>query len=296
MGSQCSENSIESWLAVVQSAFEENEPELLNLFNIYAEEARFGRKYIDLDLLTLPEAANILEVGAGSLLLSCQLIREGFQVTSLEPIGNGFSHFDRMRNVILKVASELNVETFIVDVKAEDLQIRETFDYAFSINVMEHVDDVSLVIERVGRSLRENKRYRFTCPNYAFPYEPHFNIPTIFTKQLTEKLFSRKIYEHSMSDPKGTWESLNWIKVSSVKKIVRSRPELIVCFKQSMLKGVFLRMTEDEMFASRRSSIVLTAIKVLVFLRFHLLLSMVPASIQPVMDCIITKCNSKGVI
>eukprot|EP00494_Astrolonche_serrata_P011852 UN11950 len=57
---------------------------------------------------------------------------------------------------------------------------------------MEHVDDVDQVIRNVADSLRHGGTYRFTCPNYFFPYEPHFNIPTLLSKNLTEKLLPKK--------------------------------------------------------------------------------------------------------
>ena len=43
---------------------------------------------------------------------------------------------------------------------------------------MEHVDDVPLVLRRVMSALRPGAAYRFVCPNYRFPFEPHFDIPT----------------------------------------------------------------------------------------------------------------------
>jgi 2-polyprenyl-3-methyl-5-hydroxy-6-metoxy-1,4-benzoquinol methylase len=292
MHSENNRDSMDYWLDAVHREFKDNANDLLDLFHVYAEEAKFGRTYIDSDIDTISPGGKILEVGAGSLLLSCQLIREGFQVTSLEPIGDGFSHFDRMRNIVLKVARDFDISPIILDAKAEALTVYDYFDYAFSINVMEHVDDVQQVIERVGHSLCKNAMYRFTCPNYSFPYEPHFNIPTLFSKSLTEKVFYNKIFEHEMSDPKGTWESLNWITVSSVKKIIKSQPLLTLKCNQSMLSIMFARINTDKEFANRRSSIVIKIIRMIVFLRLHLLFSMIPASLQPVMDCVISKCES----
>ena len=93
--------AIETWLEAVRSRFVEAKPELLALFDTYAAEAEFGRRYIDSDLGCLRPGGSILEVGAGSLLLSCQLAREGFDVAALEPVGDGFSHFDQMRQLVL---------------------------------------------------------------------------------------------------------------------------------------------------------------------------------------------------
>jgi SAM-dependent methyltransferase len=285
------ESSIGFWLSAVQQEFQKNAPDLLSLFLIYAEDAKFGYSYISSDLTSLPQHAKILEVGAGSLLLSCQLIREGFDVTSLEPIGSGFSHFDEMRNRVLKVAGDFEIVPYILDAKAEVLTIQDYFDYAFSVNVMEHVDDVALVLERVGDSLSKNAAYRFTCPNYTFPYEPHFNIPIFINKRLTEKLFYKKIFEHGMSDPRGTWASLNWITVSSIKKAIKPSLVLNSMFRRSMIVNMFSRINTDHEFANRRSPVMVSIIRTIVFLRLHFLFSAIPISLQPVMDCIIVKCN-----
>lgn len=180
-----------SWLLTdMRTCFNDTNPELLDLFDVYAAEAAFGRRYISSDLESLPAGARILEVGAGSLLLSCQLIREGFQVTALEPIGTGFSHFEQIRQIVQSRAATLECLPQGLDLAAEALTASDTFDYVFSINVMEHVENISMVITKIVKSLKPGASYRFTSPNYLFPYEPHFNIPTLFFKRVTEKMLA----------------------------------------------------------------------------------------------------------
>jgi len=281
---------IESWLDSVRSQFAEAAPELVALFDTYAAEAKFGRRYIDSDLGRLRPGGSILEVGAGSLLLSCQLVREGFDVTALEPVGDGFSHFDRMRQLVLVAAHSEDCCPTILDRPAEALDVVDRFEYAFSVNVMEHVNDVSKVLGRVGKSLAVGASYRFTCPNYLFPYEPHFNIPTLFSKQLTERILRRKIFcSRSVSDPAGTWKSLNWINVIQIKRVVRRLSGLKVTFNRSMLASTLERIAFDAEFAGRRSPAIRGLILMLVRLRIHLLFSLIPSAIQPIMDCRIEK-------
>lgn len=99
--------SIDVRLRAVAQRIERDAPELKRDFDIYAAEARFGRQFIAGDLNRLPRAACVLEVGAGAYLLSCQLVREGFQVTALEPVGEGFSHFSRMQDIVVGLAGEM---------------------------------------------------------------------------------------------------------------------------------------------------------------------------------------------
>lgn len=217
-------------------------------------------------------------------------MREGFEVTALEPTGEGFSHFDQMRHMVLNKARSQGCCPTILDLPAERLVAVSCFDYAFSVNVMEHVDDVARVLETVGRSLSVGAIYRFTCPNYLFPYEPHFNIPTFFSKRLTESLMGRKIFGNErVPNPFGVWKSLNWINVLQVGRCVRRLSELRVTFNRSMLVSTLGRIVADPKFAARRSPSMRRFLSGLVHLRMHYLLGLVPALLQPIIDCSIQK-------
>lgn len=224
--------SMESWLSDVRKHVLSIAPSMLSILAVYEGEARFGRRYITDDLARLAKSATVLEVGAGSLLLSCQLVREGFDVVALEPMGEGFSHFERLRELILERAETLDCVPQMLNQSAEELSIKDYFDYAFSINVMEHVRDVKVVVANIGASLRPAASYRFTCPNYLFPYEPHFNMPIFFSKKITEKIFKNKILSSELPDPMGTWMSLNWISVSQIRNIVNGLPCLQLVFNR----------------------------------------------------------------
>lgn len=285
--------AIEVLLSQVRSNFKETAPELLNLFDIYAAEAVFGWRYIASDLQGLTPGARVTEVGAGSLLVSCQLVRAGFDVTAIEPLGSGFSHFGEMRNKVLEVAFSMGCVPKVLNLAAENLQERERFDYAFSVNVMEHVDDIARVIGNVGRSLVVGASYRFTCPNYLFPYEPHFNIPTLISKKLTESVFHRKIFgATNMPDPSGTWKSLNWINVVRIRRAVKSLPWLQATFNRLLLVSTLERVVTDKQFAGRRSPAMRWILLAIVRLRLHNLFQFMPATVQPIIDCRVRKTSA----
>lgn len=282
--------SFEEWLADVRNYINAQTPELLPLFDVYSVEARFGRRYINESLLRLPGRARVLEIGAGSLLLSCQLIREGFEVTALEPIGSGFSHFGKLRELVLEKARQKACYPAVLDLPAEALAVTGYFDFAFSVNVMEHVADVAISIAKVSASLKPGATYRFTCPNYLFPYEPHFNSPTLFSKRLTEKLFGDKLFNNKqLADPYGTWKSLNWINVCQIRREVKRLPGLRVVFNRNLLVSTLERITTDNEFASRRANWMRIAILALVRLRLHRLAGLIPALFQPIVDCLIIR-------
>lgn len=281
------------WLKLVRLKFLKYAPELLALFDVYATEAEFGRRYINSDLENLGPGAKILEIGAGSLLLSCQLAREGFDITALEPVGCGFSHFDKMRQIVLSEANLLGCRPNLLNCPAEELDFGDRFDYAFSINVMEHVKDVKIVLEKVGNQLNTFGVYRFTCPNYLFPYEPHFNIPTFIFKWPTKALMWSKIKSSKcVSDPVGTWDSLNWINAIQIKLIIRQIFDLKVTFNRNFLVSTLERVALDPEFSSRRSPLIRRLSLMLVRLHIHHLFFLVPAAIQPIIDCRIQKMSN----
>lgn len=281
---------MDGWLDILRSHLSQAEPSLGEIFETYAAEAKFGRSFIEADLKQLQVGACILEVGAGSMILSCQLASEGYEITSLEPIGEGFSHFSQLRLIVLDQASKLGHCPKLISIPAEEITDKSKYDFAFSINVMEHVKNVELVIERVVTSLRPMSNYHFTCPNYLFPYEPHFNIPTLLNKQLTGYFLRSYIFgNQKIPDPIGTWHSLNWITVLQISRKVSRHPCMSVCFKKSMLEETLLRVATDYEFASRRSVWIKSLINVLVRTKAYKLTLYIPAWLQPIIDCKITK-------
>lgn len=283
-------SDMETWLSNIRAYASEVAPDILPVLDIYIGEALFGRQFIAHDLTQIQSGSTILEIGAGSMLLSCQLVREGFRVTALEPIGSGFSHFERLRELIINRAIFYACMPEIINQPVEKLSVQNCFDYAFSINVMEHVENVELSLSLVGKSLKKNAIYRFTCPNYSFPYEPHFNCLTLFSKSLTEKFFGKQIFLNKLiPDAQGTWESLNWINVIQIKRRIKQLPELSVSFNQKLLVSTLNRIVIDREFAKRRSKWICLGIKMLVKLRLHYLTWFIPTIFQPIIDCKITR-------
>jgi SAM-dependent methyltransferase len=261
-------------------------PHLQWLFDVFAQEASFGLAWLAPDLIRLDRGAAILEVGAGLMLLSCQLAAEGFKVTALEPVGEGFSEFKELQKIVLAYAQKRGIEPAILAIPVEQLNAQGEFDFAFSVNVMEHVGNVAKALETVGQALRPGAAYRFTCANYLFPYEPHFNIPTLFSKSLTERFFHRRIFSDTrVVDAQGVWKSLNWITVPQVVHAVRNLPEMSVALDRRMLESSLLRVVHDPQFSARRSPWVRSLVKCVVRTGLYKFARWVPPLVQPSMDC-----------
>jgi SAM-dependent methyltransferase len=259
---------------------------LLPLFETFANEARFAREWLATSLKELPRGASILEVGAGSMLLSCQLVREGFRVTAVEPVGEGFEEFRQLQALVLRAAACSGETPTVITEPVERMPELAPFDFAFSVNVMEHVPSVPAALRSVFSVLRPGASYRFTCPNYLFPYEPHFNIPILFSKALTGHLMHSRIAAHTASsDPAGLWRSLNWISVPAVARVCRTLPKAKVTFDTGMLANALSRVVDDAQFAARRPTWLIALARLLVASRAHRLFALLPASLQPLMDC-----------
>ena len=237
----------------IRTHLEKNAPDLLALYAVMSQEAKFGREWIDSDLRNLASGSQILEIGGGILLLSCQLMNEGFKVTTVEPTAEGFGEFERLRQNVIEVAREIGGLPHVQQCPVEQFETNIKFDFAFSVNVMEHVDDMSAAITSVSEALNDKASYRFICPNYLFPYEPHFNIPTFFSKSLTEKVMSGRILGNKrMDDPEGVWKSLNWITVPRVRRYAANDRHLSLSFKKDTLVWMLERTLNDAEFANRR--------------------------------------------
>ena len=97
-------------------------------------------------------------------MLSCILQREGFRVTALEPTGGGFSHFAQLQAIVLDHAARDGMAPAVLRVTGETLALDGQFDFAFSVNVMEHVGDVGQVLQRVHRSLKPGENLPVHLP------------------------------------------------------------------------------------------------------------------------------------
>ena len=118
-------------------------------------------KYLDKD-------KKILEVGGGIHLLT-SFLHQDYDITSIEP--GGFTGFtDELRNKILD-QHKLKVHTTALEKFTTDTK----FEFIFSMNVLEHTDDIKQHIISCMNLLKDEYSLLFIqCPNYTFPFEPHF--------------------------------------------------------------------------------------------------------------------------
>ena len=123
----------------VEELIVQERPELLEVFFTYQNEAVSARMLIQKSLIHLAPDAKLLEVGGGVLALAIQLAKEGFEVTSVEPIGDGFSDIFWIMERYLIIAQEEKIRFALISDPIEKCLFDTKFDFIFSINVMEHL-------------------------------------------------------------------------------------------------------------------------------------------------------------
>jgi SAM-dependent methyltransferase len=178
----------------------------------------------------------------------------------------------------------------VLRIPGEALALSEEFDFAFSLNVMEHVADVGQVLRSVHRALKPGGIHRFVCPNYAFPYEPHFNMPTLFSRALTQRLLWSWITgTKNIPDPVGIWNSLNWITVRQVRRLSRRDLAVEPVFGADIFDLFVHRAKLDPEFQARRGPLLTGVLGLLQRLQLLRVVRIIPVAALPVMDCTIAR-------
>jgi len=276
--------------SIVEEVIRLRKPELLDLFLTYQNEAVAARKFLDNSLSKLTSGDKVLEVGGGILALAVQLASEGYLVTTVEPVGEGFGSIAFMMNIFSEVAIEEKIEFDLIKLPIEECEFVEKFRFIFSINVMEHLKDPYSAIIQLVENLDVDGNYRFFCPNYDFPYEPHFakwmfrrRNNAFFLPQSRSATGKLHVEETS-----GLYSSLNFLTFKKLKKAtigigwIRLKPNKLAFF------DLLRRALNDPGLKNRhkRLSIIVKVINLSGILRLS---KVFPYTYQPVMDIEITK-------
>lgn len=289
------DRDVRAFIANARVAVIAQQPAHQEYFDIYANEALFGFSIIKNDLVALPQDAIMLEVGAGILLLSGYLASLGLRVHALEPIAAGFSHFHELQNCVKRHYKKIGLRVEMIESTVEELFDRAHYDYIFSINVFEHVHDVERGLSNAYLNLKHRGVLRIYCPNYHFPYEPHFNIPTFVSKRLTEFVFRTSIINSAyVAEARETWDALNWINVTQVKRLFYKRFGTKPIFNRLATYLIIMRALDDVHFIERRSRWVTSFLRTLDKAGLLHFFKYFPVRLSPVMDFRVVREPDKG--
>lgn len=232
-----------------------------------------------LDGIELSSTSKVLEIGAGLGIASSIMADLGFSVTAIEPGGIGFE----LNQVNSSFVSQFSAgELTVVNDSAENAEFGENtqFDLIYSNNVLEHVNSFSEVIRNSLRYLSKDGLMIHSCPNYAFPFEPHFGAPLVpFFPSMT-RFFLPAAVRHS-----GLWKSLNFVTYKDVCRVVRGT-EYAVQFRRGTMTKSFSRLRNDAEFLKRHSLLGKLASNPLLYAVMKRTLSL-PKAIATPMDFVI---------
>ena len=271
----------------MEARVSKNHPEYLVLAKTYNNESLQARKLIAADLFQLRDAAKILEVGAGSLGLSTQLASEGFQVTAIEPVGDGFGPMAVFMEIYLEIIRNENIPMKIERMRIEDLNVINSHDYAFAINVMEHVASPDAAIRKTIGSLKQGAIFRIYCPNYDFPYEPHFGKILLRRKNGSFYLKSSRTIHSQAHDPIGLYKSLNWITARKIEHIAIAN-NLHPNFNRMAFVELINRALSD-IYLADRHLLLFRILKFVHKMKLHKMAGYISYKYQPTIDVTLSK-------
>lgn len=226
----------------------------------------------------------VLEVGAGSMLLSAYLASAGLRVTALEPLTPDFDWFQALQTEVLAYCSRQGIAFEQVKTVAEEYVAPGRYDLVFTIHTLEHMRDPLHALENMYLSLKEPGALLAVCPNYDVPFEPHLGIFLVgLSKSLNSKLYASRI----AAKPK-VWDGLYFIRYSRLRQHLDEK-RIRYSFNRYMVRDMFQQLGKDEFFYSRMPSFVRWSYRIFQSAGVINLLSILPLRMQTPMELLITK-------
>ena len=265
---------------LVESRIENKHPELIEMVRTYNNEALQGRNFLSNKLKEIAKGSNILEVGGGSLALAVQLASEGYEVTVIEPVGAGFQPLHFILSEYLKISNESDFPMKFFDTDLESFSSNQVFSMAFSINVFEHVENIETAISHLSKL--KWKSFYIYCPNYDFPFEPHFNKFLYRRRNSAFYLPFNKIKNSSKNSNQDLYSSINFITYKHLKRVCLDNMLTLIPNKRVSL-DLIERNSIDCCLRERHQFLA----KVATFLnrtRLHHFLRFLPLSVSPLID------------
>jgi SAM-dependent methyltransferase len=251
----------------------------------FVNEARFGLSRVLKVLPSVaPSSVKILEVGAGSCMLSAYLASKRLHVTAVEPLGPEFDFFLQLQRRVLEFCQRQGIELKLIRATGEELNLPAQFDVAFTINALEHMRDPLRTIDNMYNSLKPGGIALVHCPNYTMPFDSHFNILLVTrSKPINEWLHQSKINRYPE-----VWNALNFVRYSDVRQHLMNR-RVNFSFDRSIMGEMVVRLLDDPVFAERMPPVIHTIGALLRHTRLVRALSCVPARFQTPMEVRIKK-------
>ena len=221
------------------------------MYDRFVNEARFGLSRVVPILPSFAGSIEVLEIGAGSCMLSAYLASKRLSVTAVEPLGPEFDFFSDLQRRVLEFCRRKGIELRLVRATGEQLNLPGRFDVAFTINALEHMRDPLRAIDNMYDSLKPGGIALIHCPNYTIPFEVHFNVVLV----TRSKPINQWVYRSRISRYPKVWDELNFVRYVDVHRhLVKRRANF--SFDHSVMHELAVRLMEDPIFAVRMPAVV----------------------------------------
>jgi SAM-dependent methyltransferase len=191
------------------------------LMDIWMSAARFHYQNLAPEIRGLPDGARVLEIGCGAAILITMLRKENpnIQLEGIEPLADGFDKTAALLDHFQKLGAQIIRTTY------ENFEPSERYDLVYLVNVLEHLPNWRHFLRTLPRFLKPGGRCLVLCPNYDFPFEPHFGRPVIASKTTMARIFRRRIaHVEETYGVHGLWDSLNFVRFSQIKRHLIGAP------------------------------------------------------------------------
>ena len=165
-------------------------------------------------------ALDVLDVGCGYGATSLALARRCGSVTGLEPSRTLL----QAAEAALREANVRNVRFSAGTVEGLDDVAR--YDLAVMDNVLEHVEDQPLALERVTRALRPGGVLFIVVPNKLWPIEAHYRLPFLSYLPLPAASWYLRASGRGQDYRDASHAPTYW----RLRRLLRERPELVARF------------------------------------------------------------------
>jgi len=194
-------------------------------------------------LINSNKVNKILEVGCGTGILLKELsdLFPDKKFVGIDPHESGFHNYENLSKKINNDSSNIIINHQNLD----KINLNDKFDLIFSFNVFEHIKDQNQYLINTQNYLSDFGKNLVFCPNYDFPYEPHFFIPIIFNKKITFFIFKNKINQHEiLTGEKGLWEGLNLNGKKKIEKFLKQN-NFLFKYDETIKDRFFDRIEND---------------------------------------------------
>tara|TARA_B110000881_G_C18574577_1_gene517722 strand:- start:267 stop:1097 length:831 start_codon:yes stop_codon:yes gene_type:complete len=217
--------------------------------NFILTDVIFGFNEIS-EILKKNNITSVLEIGSGTGILLNEL-QNNFPNINFKGVDPNVSGFHNYKKIFDKIKINNN-KLEVVNKSLDNFATDEKYDFIFSINVFEHVKNQFDYIDKTVNLLNESGRNVIICPNYDFPYEPHFVLPIIINKKITHSLFKSVIKKHELKTKEyGLWTELNLTGKKTIEKYLKKN-HISYNLDYSIKERILQRVSGDKIFKKRQ--------------------------------------------